>query len=75
MRDFTVIGYYEGDGQVFADNVRAESAYDAMQISANSARECNSDLFILGAVEGWHQLVAACEDSGCLAHAKDLMGD
>jgi hypothetical protein len=65
-----VIGAYEDSGQVYADFVDAETAFEAM-ILVSQATE-SIDLMIIGAIEGSHQMVAACEDSNSVAYATDL---
>lgn len=72
MKIFTVIGVYDNDGQVFAATVTDEDAHAAMRQVAAEAGVADSDLQILGAIEGHHEIVPACEDSGKSAHASDL---
>lgn len=74
MPSYTVIGVYDSDGKVFADQVEAEDAWAAMRVSA-VASQGSSDLQILGAVEGHATLTPACDDSGKAAYACDLTED
>ena len=69
---YTVIGYYESDGQTFADHINAANTFDAISLVSASASRLATDLVIVGAIEGEHELVAACEDSGKIAFAIDL---
>lgn len=70
---YTVIGLY-GDGQTYADHFQAADPHEAMRLAA-VALSPDDDLDILGAIEGEHQLTAACEDSGHCADARDLLGE
>ena len=70
MTRYTVIGAYEDSGQIYADFVDAETPYEAMRLVAMATEA--TDLMILGAIEGNHQMHAACKDSGCVAYAVDL---
>jgi hypothetical protein len=72
MAKFTVIGLYEDSGQVFADYVKAENAYEAIRLVALKWEDAPEDLQILGAIQGERHLYPACEDSGKAAFAIDL---
>ena len=74
---WTVIGMHEDSGATFTCVVPvATSAYNAIRraVRAFDASKL-SDLVILGAVPGAHNLIAACEESGNAAAAVDLRED
>ena len=70
MTMWTVIGFWDGEGQAFADHVEATDQFDAMaQIGKQYAY---SDLVIVGAVAGAHDLHTPGDDNGKIAAAADL---
>ena len=71
MKTYTVIGVY-ADGQIYCTDAEGRDAHEAMRAVA---RDGSDDLEILGAIEGAHTLIAACEDAGASAHAADLVED
>ena len=77
MKKYTVIGLYEESGEVFADHVECyEGESPARVVSLLRCGESDVDprmVAIVGVVEGHVQMLAPCEDSGCLAYACDLM--
>lgn len=72
MKTYTVIGHFESCGEAFAQHYTAADPHDAIRQAA-AAEQGNSDLTICGAIEGTHELIPACEDSGKIANAVDLM--
>lgn len=76
LKKFTVIGFYEYTGQVFAYPVRAEDEHAAMALAVNGDyidMSDSSDVCVVGAVPGDHKLFAPCEDTGKIAYASDLV--
>lgn len=70
MTTWTVVGYYDGDGNAFAAHAEADDAFEAMAVTAS--RYEHEDLVIVGAVPGKHQLVTPGDDSGSTAYAVDM---
>jgi hypothetical protein len=70
---FTVIGYYESNGEAFADHVEGDDAFAAMTNCANALTD--SDLWIVGAIAGEHELVTPGDDNNKIACATDLEGE
>lgn len=68
MKPYTVIYMFDSNGQVGAEHFDAE---DAMHAIAQLAQMSPAAL-IIGAIEGTHQLVAPCEESGVSAYAIDI---
>jgi hypothetical protein len=69
---WTVIGFYDNDGQSWAQHVEATDPHEAMRfVSLGQYPE----LVIVGAVPGKHMIVPPCEDSGKTAFAGDLARD
>jgi hypothetical protein len=75
MKTYTVVGQYEGYGEIFAEQVIAEDAHNAIRLVAIAKNAVGADAEILGAIESAEPFVAACEDSGHAAHVCDLGGD
>lgn len=71
MANYTVIGVYDEDGQVYCGLVEnCSSALDAMIQVAES--NVDDGLQILGAIEGNHQIVTPSDETGNSAYAVDL---
>ncbi len=72
---FTVIGYYEYSGETFAYHILARNPQEAIALAVGGDyidMSDSSDVAVLGAVNGWVGLTAACEDTGKVAYASDL---
>lgn len=55
LKTYTVIGYYESSGQIFAHSVESNSGYVAMAKAAQElADERASDMILVAAIEGEH---------------------
>lgn len=70
---FTVLGVWESTGETFAEHVFAIDPHEAMVIVAGCRDNPDDDLTIIGAIDGKVHLTAACEDSGKVACALDLI--
>lgn len=69
---WTVVGVYEKCGSTFYYNIpNAKDAHEAMRIAAGDTHY-DSDLCIIGAIAGDHELIDACEDSKKSCYACDL---
>ena len=69
---YTVIGLIDSTGEVTADQLPALDAYAAMcEVAAKTGND-RSDLQIIGAIRGEHQITTPCEDSGKAAYACDI---
>lgn len=78
MKDYTVIGVYDDNGQVFAGAYKAETSLDAMILAAQDAvrNDNGSNLQILCAME-FSGVVDCPSDTGNSSYACDLapLGD
>lgn len=75
-KTFTVIGFYEYTGQVFAYPVRATDPHEAMNLAVNGDyidMSDSSDVCVVAAVRGDVSVFAPCEDTGKIAYATDLL--
>ncbi len=70
MQKYTVIGLWDDTGVVYAENLIADGPHEAMRKVAAGNYPPSQ---ILGAIEGTHNLTAACEDSGKAAFVQDLI--
>lgn len=72
MKTWTVVGVFEDNGTTYSNWYDADDEHAAM---AACAAECSGELLIIGAIEGRHDLMPPCEDSGKSAYAVDLQED
>jgi hypothetical protein len=70
MAVYTVIGFYEEENQAFAEHVVASNEFRAMTTVGNN--HAHTDLVIVGAIAGGHDLFVPDEDNGKIAYAVDL---
>lgn len=70
MAIFTVIGFYEGEYQAFADHIEASDEFHAMGLIG--AQHTEDDLVIVGAIPGAHQLLTPGDDNESIASAADM---
>ena len=67
MKTFTVFGFYESNGQIFAETFEAYSATNAMRLVAQASTDPD-DLQLIGAVECPYEAELDCSgDSVCSA--------
>ena len=66
---WTVIGYYDLEDQAFADYVMAPDQFQAMAKIGKKFAE--TDLIIVGAIKGSHDLYCMSEDNGMTVYAND----
>jgi hypothetical protein len=70
MAMWTVIGFYDDNGQAFAEHVEATDQFAAM--GRIGKRLADSELVIVGAVAGEHELHPPGDDNDKIATATDL---
>jgi hypothetical protein len=73
--NYTVVGLYSDNGQVYAEAVKAKDAFAAMGVIARRMQRKYGDpnLEIVGAIEGLHTIQPPCDETGKTAAACDCI--
>ena len=78
MKSFTVIGYFEDNGQVWCEHVKAESPFEAMQKAVKLLKGRDNEnvpddnMAVVGVFAGRRMEIS---ESWAVSYASDLLGE